>query len=82
MSEEFNVTCYMAWSGTEATFPFDSKEEFDLAKAFLERVSIAHIPRNQLPPGFAPGAADYYCVEPQYRDAFWKVMGRSNKASG
>ena len=31
MSEEFNVTCYMAWSGTEATFPFDSKEEFECA---------------------------------------------------
>ncbi len=77
--EEFKIACYMAWSGAEATFQFENKSQYDAARAFLDKISVAHLHGKELPPGFSKTVTDFYCIESRDRAAFRKFMREGMK---
>lgn len=69
--EKFKIACYMAWCGAEATFPFGNKEDYEKAKASLEKLGSARA--NELPPSYGD-VADFYFIDVKDRDAFNQIM--------
>ena len=77
MPNEFRIACYMAWSGAEAIFPFNTKEEYERVTASLDKMAVAHFREKELPPGYAKVVTDLYFVDEKDRDAFSEIMKRS-----
>jgi hypothetical protein len=73
ISSEFLIACYMAWSGAEATFPFSNKEDYDRARASLEKIAVGHVRQDELPPGYGT-VTDLYFIDVKGREAFDEIM--------
>jgi hypothetical protein len=71
--EEFIIACYMGWSGAEATFPFSNREDYDNARAALEKLAVGHERANALPSSYG-GVTDLYFIDAKDRDAFNRIM--------
>lgn len=71
-SETYKIAYYTAWSGTEAMHQFNSREEYERARGFFDRVAKLHMRGNQLPSGYL--VDDYYYLEKDQREAFARFM--------
>ena len=71
--EKFKIACYMAWCGAEATFPFSNREDYEQAKASLEKLAVGRARANELPPRHAD-VPDLYFIDVKDRDAFNQIM--------
>jgi hypothetical protein len=67
---KFKIICYMAWSGTEATFEFDDERQYEVVRAALCEIAEAHCHIDKL----SPAASNWYCIEEGARQAFEKLM--------
>ena len=74
--DKFKITCYMAWCGAEATFPFSSKEAYEKARASLEKIAVAHARKSELPPRYA-NVTDFYAIDTKDRAVFDEIMRSS-----
>lgn len=70
---DFNIVCYSAWCGAEATYRFADQEAYDAAKAFLDRLTGGGVDGSALPSGHE-GAKAFYFVDSQHRDVFSEFM--------
>jgi hypothetical protein len=71
--QDFNIVCYSAWCGAEATYRFADQKAYDDAKAFLDKLTGGGIDGSVLPSGYGDAQA-YYFVDSEHRDAFSEFM--------
>lgn len=76
-SNRYAIACYMAWCGAEATFVFDTKEEYDSITSSLDEIAVGRVRKNKLPEGYAK-VSDLYFIDVKDRAAFKEIM-RSSK---
>ncbi len=72
--EKFKIVCYMAWSGTEATFQFNDESKYNAVRTFLNRIAKTHLRSDELPPRLSNAVTDFYFIEERDRAAFQKVI--------
>ena len=72
--EKFEIACYLGWCGAEATFPFASRQEYDAARRFLDKLAPLHVAGNAVPSGYSKSVKDFYVLDEQHRDAFEAFM--------
>ncbi|MBI4275953.1 MAG: hypothetical protein HY659_14760 [Rhizobiales bacterium] len=73
-AKKFEIACYMAWSGTEATFRFDDENQYNAARSLLNRIAKGHLRSDELSPGFSNAVTDFYFIEEQDRAAFHEAI--------
>ena len=72
--EKYKIVFYLAWSGAEATQKFESKAQYDAARAFLDTIATTHVSGDKLPLKYSGKVADFYLIEKEQRAAFQKFM--------
>ena len=70
-SNRFEIICYLMWCGAEATYGFDSKQKYDAARAFLDKLSGGGIDQTERGP---IDGRPYYAVDEKDREAFQSFM--------
>jgi hypothetical protein len=71
--QNFDIVCYSAWCGAEATYRFADQKAYDDARAFLDELTGGGIDGRMLPSGYG-GAKAFYFVDIQHRQAFSEFM--------
>lgn len=75
MTNARTIVCYLAWCGAEVRYRFTAIEEYERARAFLDKHSKGHAFGNGLSaPLTDGGVTDYYVIEKEDRSAFKLFM--------
>ena len=77
--EGFEVVCYLAWCGAEATYGFSNQSQYSEARTFLDKVAKGQFHGDELPPNYSKAMRDYYFIEKKDREAFKNFMQASAK---
>ena len=75
--EKFEIACYLGWCGAEATFPFASRQAYEAARTFLDKLAPLHVAGSAVPSGYSKTVKDFYVLDERDRDAFQAFMGDS-----
>lgn len=68
-SDRFEIICYMMWCGTEVAYQFDSKQRYEAARAFLDKLSGGQVGQHKSTAG-----QPYYAIDEKDREAFQSFM--------
>lgn len=71
-SETYEITIYLGWRGSEGTWRFKSREQYERARNFLDKLTGMRSRRTEVPPEAAVG--NYYYIAKEEREAFERFM--------
>lgn len=70
-SKRYKIGLYLTWCGADAVQSFDTFEQYQKARAFLDHLISADAPRRST---FGDSLDNFYVVTPDRRDEFEKFM--------
>jgi hypothetical protein len=72
--ERFEIACYHAWAGAEATYRLSNKEDYETVRRALDEMTVARAGGKRQASAFFPDHPGYYVIEEQDRAAFEDIM--------
>jgi hypothetical protein len=72
--ERFEIACYHAWAGAEATYRLSNKEDYEAVRRALDQMTVARAGGKWPASAFFPDHPGYYVIEEQDRATFKDIM--------